>query len=43
MKKKVIKKKKIQKVNWHRIIALSTAGQYIQNQLNDELKSIKLK
>jgi len=27
--------------NWSRIISLSAAGQYIQNQLNDELSKIK--
>lgn len=29
------------KPNWGRIISLSAAGQYIQNQLSEELKNVK--
>jgi hypothetical protein len=29
------------KVNWNRIITLSAAGQYIQDELAEELKKIK--
>ena len=40
-------KQKVRKIedkpNWHRIIALSTAGQYIQNQLNEELVKVESK
>lgn len=43
MKKNKSSKKKKEQPNWHRIIALSTAGQYIQNQLNEELKKVKTK
>ena len=39
MKKKT---KKVKNINWHRVISLSVAGQYIQNQLNEELKKLKL-
>jgi len=35
--------KKLNKPNWSRIISLSSAGQYIQNQLNDELKKVEEK
>jgi hypothetical protein len=38
MKKKT--KKKEQKVDWHRIISLSAAGQYITTQLNEELNKL---
>lgn len=41
---KGVKKKKAKKVknevNWHQIIALASAGQYIQNQLNEELLKV---
>ncbi len=37
------KKKQSKKPNWHSIIALSAAGQYIQNKLNEELEKIKPK
>jgi hypothetical protein len=35
MRKKV--KKKIVKPNWHKIIALSAAGNYIHRELHEEL------
>lgn len=38
-----LKKKKEPEIkpNWERIISLSVAGQYIQNQLSEELKNVK--
>lgn len=38
---KQTKVKKVDKVNWSRIISLSAANHYITNQLNEELKKIK--
>jgi len=38
---KGMKRKKVKnEVNWHQIIALASAGQYIQNQLNEELSKV---
>ena len=41
MNKKTKKQVKIKEINWHRVISLSAAGQYIQNQLNEELNKLK--
>lgn len=43
MKKKTTKQNKTEKPNWHRIITLSAAAQYIQVSLDKELKKIKQK
>lgn len=38
---KGMKRKKVKnEVNWHQIIALASAGHYIQNQLNEELSKV---
>lgn len=42
-KKKTKTKKKSSKINWDRIIQLSAAAQYIQNQLNEELQTLSKK
>ncbi len=38
---KKMKKKVKKEPDWQQIIALSAAGQYIQNRLNEELEKIK--
>lgn len=37
------KNKKKKEPNWHNIIALASAGKYIQDRLNEELLSITSK